>query len=102
MLKSVHVIGVSLYLCTLSKLHFIACTLKFLCVCVCGCAHVCEHEFGRQEYTTHSQDLHILQPSYRVASFPGLHTQLLSQAVRKVGGRTGGIYHVMRAAADVT
>jgi len=37
-----------------------------------------------------------------LASFPGLHTQLLLLAVRKVGGRPGRIYHVMCAAADVT
>ena len=37
-----------------------------------------------------------------VASFPGLHAQLLLLAVRKVGGRPGQIYHVMRATADVT
>jgi len=38
-----------------------------------------------------------------LASFPGLHAQLLSLAVRKVGEgrRSGRIYHVMRAAADV-
>ena len=34
-----------------------------------------------------------------VALFPGLHTQLLLLAVRKVGGRPG---RIMRAAADVT
>jgi len=33
--------------------------------------------------------------------FPGLHTQLLSLAVRKVERRPGRIY-MMRAAADVT
>jgi len=38
----------------------------------------------------------------QVASFPGLHAQLLSLAVRKAGRRPGRIYHVMRAAADVT
>ena len=37
-----------------------------------------------------------------VASVPGLHAQLLSLAVRKAGSRPGQIYHVMRAAADVT
>jgi len=38
-----------------------------------------------------------------LASFPGLHAQLLSLAVRKAGeGRPGRIYHVMRAAGDVT
>jgi len=37
-----------------------------------------------------------------LASFPGLHAQLLSLAVRKAGeGRPGRTYHVMRAAADV-
>ena len=39
---------------------------------------------------------------YLVASFPGLHAQLLSLAVRKVGGRPGHIYHIMRATADVS
>ena len=34
-----------------------------------------------------------------LASFPGLHAQLLSLAVGKVGGRPGRIYHVMCAAA---
>jgi len=37
-----------------------------------------------------------------LALFPGLHAQLLSLAVRKVGGRPGRIYHVMCAAADIT
>ena len=37
-----------------------------------------------------------------IASFPGLHAQLLLLAVRKAGGRSGRIYHVMCAAADVT
>ena len=37
-----------------------------------------------------------------LASFPGLHAQLLSLAVRKAGGRPGRIYHVMRATTDVT
>jgi len=37
-----------------------------------------------------------------IALFPGLHAQLLSLAVRKAGGRPGRIYHMMRAAADVT
>jgi len=37
-----------------------------------------------------------------LASFPGLHGQLLSLAVGKAGGRPGWIYHVMRAAANVT
>jgi len=36
-----------------------------------------------------------------LASFPGLHGQLLSLAVGKAGGRPGWIYHVMRAAADI-
>jgi len=36
-----------------------------------------------------------------LASFPGLHAQLLSLAVRKAGGRPGQIHHVMHAAADV-
>ena len=46
-----------------------------------------------------------LQPSdwhyKRVASFPGLHAQLLSLAVRKAAGRPGWIYHVMCATPDV-
>ena len=37
-----------------------------------------------------------------VASFPGLHAQLLLLAVRKVGGRPGRSRHVIRAAIDVT
>jgi len=37
-----------------------------------------------------------------LASFPGLHTELLSLAARKMGRRLGRIYHVMRAAADFT
>jgi len=37
-----------------------------------------------------------------LASFPGLHVQLLSLAVRKTGRKPGWIYHVMCAAADVT
>jgi len=37
-----------------------------------------------------------------LASFPGLHAQLLLLAVRKAGRRPGRIYHMMRAAADVT
>ena len=38
-----------------------------------------------------------------LASFPGLHAQLFSLAVQKGGGgRPGRIYHVMRAATDVT
>jgi len=37
-----------------------------------------------------------------VASFPGLHAQLLSLAVQKTGGRPGRIYHMMHAAADIT
>ena len=37
-----------------------------------------------------------------LALFPGLHTQLLSLAVRNAGGRPGRTYHVMRATADVT
>ena len=37
-----------------------------------------------------------------VASFPGLHTQLLSLVVRKAGRRPGQTYPMMRAAADVT
>jgi len=37
-----------------------------------------------------------------VASFPGLHTQLLSLVVQKAGRRPGQIYPMMRAAADVT
>jgi len=37
-----------------------------------------------------------------LALLPGLHTQLLSLTVWKVGwGRPGRIYHMMRAAADV-
>ena len=35
-----------------------------------------------------------------VASFPGLHTQLLSLAVQKAGGRPGRSHHVIRAATD--
>ena len=37
-----------------------------------------------------------------IASFPGLHAQLLLLAVQKVGGRPGRIYHVMYDAADIT
>ena len=37
---------------------------------------------------------------YSLSPFPGLHTQLLSLAVRKAWGRPGWIYHVMRATAD--
>jgi len=37
-----------------------------------------------------------------VASFPGLHTQLLLLAVRKAGGRPGRNYHLMCATADIT
>ena len=37
-----------------------------------------------------------------LASFPGLHAQLLSLAVRKAGGRPGRSRHVIRAAIDVT
>jgi len=37
-----------------------------------------------------------------LASFPGFHAQLLSLVVRKAGRRPGRIYHMMRAAADVT
>ena len=45
----------------------------------------------------------VLASSHKgLASFPGLHAQTLSLAVRKAGGRPGRIYHVMRAAADVT
>jgi len=44
----------------------------------------------------------IPQPCMILASFPGLHTQLLSLAVRKAGRRPGRICHVMHAAADVT
>jgi len=40
-------------------------------------------------------------PYWLIASFPGLHTQLLLLAVRKAGGRPGRIYHMMHAAADV-
>ena len=36
-----------------------------------------------------------------LASFPGLHTQLLLLAVQNLGRRPGWIYHVMRATADV-
>jgi len=39
---------------------------------------------------------------YSLASFPDLHSQLLSLAVQKAGGRPGWIYHVMHAAGDVT
>ena len=42
------------------------------------------------------------QGTMHLASFPGLHAQVLSLAVRKVGRRPGWIYHVMCAAADVT
>jgi len=38
-----------------------------------------------------------LKCTTRLASFPGLQAQLLSLAVRKVGGRPGRIYHVMCA-----
>ena len=38
---------------------------------------------------------------HSVASFPGLHAQLLLLAVRKAGRRPGQIYHAMHAAADV-
>ena len=37
-----------------------------------------------------------------LALFPGLHTQLLSLAVRKTGGRLERIYHVMYATAGFT
>jgi len=36
-------------------------------------------------------------PKVKLASFPDLHAQLLSLAVRKAGGRPGRICHVMRA-----
>ena len=42
-----------------------------------------------------------IQLGMGLASFPGLHTELLSIAVRKAEGRLGRIYHMMRAAADV-
>jgi len=46
---------------------------------------------------------HTLSLSDKIlASFPGLHAQLLSLTVQRAGGRPGRIYHVMRAAADVT
>ena len=37
-----------------------------------------------------------------LASFPGLHAQLLLLAVQKAGGRPERIYHVMSAAAHIT
>jgi len=43
----------------------------------------------------------LMETATLLASFPGLHAQLLLLAVRKAGGRTGQIYHVMRTAADV-
>ena len=49
--------------------------------------------------------LWVLQAGFSdvlVASFSGLHVQLLSLTVRKVGGRPGRIYHMMRTAADIT
>jgi len=55
----------------------------------------------------HSQALVycILEPwelsACTIPAFPGLHTQLLSLAVQKAGGRPGRIYHVMCATADV-
>ena len=45
---------------------------------------------------------HIGITTPEVASFPGLHAQLLSFAVRKARERPGRIYHVMHAVADVT
>ena len=45
---------------------------------------------------------HLWYRQLQVASFPGLYTQLLSLAVRKVRRRLGRIYHVMCVAADVT
>ena len=44
---------------------------------------------------------HKFATKVSLGSFPGLHAQLLSLAVRKAGRRPGRIYHVMRAAADV-
>jgi len=44
----------------------------------------------------------FLRHYWYVASFPGLHAQILSLAVQRVGGRPGWIHHVMHAAADVT
>jgi len=41
--------------------------------------------------------MRMATPKY-LASFPGLHTQLLSLALRKAGGKPGRIYHMMRAA----
>ena len=41
-------------------------------------------------------------PCPALASFPSLHAQLLSLAVRKAGRRPGRTYNVMHAAADVT
>ena len=45
---------------------------------------------------------HLLHRQLQVALFPGLYTQLLSLAVRKVRTRLGRIYHVMCVAAEVT
>jgi len=52
------------------------------------------------------RQLIITPPSYHtylhLASFPGLHAQLLSLAVRKAGGRPGRSRHVIRVAINVT
>ena len=45
---------------------------------------------------------HRCKHRLNIASFPGLHAQLLSLAVRKAGGRPGRSRHVIRAAIDVT
>jgi len=52
--------------------------------------------------TRHGKIAHPESKSPDVASFPGLHAQLLLAAVRRAGRRPGWIYHVMRASADVT
>ena len=59
------------------------------------CYSCCSNTFTTAGVTDHG---HVLL----LASIPGLHVQLLSLAVRKVGRRPGRIYYVMRAAADVT
>jgi len=43
-------------------------------------------------------DLSQIYTQMPLASFPGLHAQLLLLAVQKVGGRSGQIYHMMRVA----
>jgi len=59
------------------------------------CAHA--HDINGGKHTS----LHCTC-TCTVASFPGLHAQLLSLAVQKAGGRPGRSRHVIRAAIDVT